>query len=164
MSKQHYAVELARMGILFFLLIIWQKQRYRRGEIRVQKQNMKNYCVEHRFFHLYVFKLNSRDFTTSLQKPYPNVSSVKPTGNWYLWLFWFGNTCAEILSDFNEKDYKCGWWARMERSTKRNAIEERRLLYCTERILGQYSSFPYPGIVSIMGSWNILLMIILRKR
>ena len=62
MSKQHYAVELAKMGNqVFFINHPDQRRRFKRGEIKVVTTEYENlYAVNHRLFHPYFFKFKYR--------------------------------------------------------------------------------------------------------
>jgi glycosyltransferase involved in cell wall biosynthesis len=95
MSKQHYAVELAKMGnTVFFINHPDQRRRFKRGEIKVESTEYKNlYAVSHRLFHPYFFKFKYRKLYYLLTswhiKRLIKKAGTKPD---VVWLFDIGNS------------------------------------------------------------------------
>ena len=95
MSKQHYAVELAKMGNkVFFINHPDQRRRYKRGEIKIEATEYENlYAVNHRLFHPYFFKFKYRKFYYLLTawhiKRMIKRTGAKPD---VVWLFDIGNS------------------------------------------------------------------------
>lgn len=95
MSKQHYAIELAKMGNkVFFINHPDQRRRYKRGEIKIEATEYENLSsVNHRLFHPYFFKYKYRKLYYLLTswhiKRLIKKTRMKPD---VVWLFDIGNS------------------------------------------------------------------------